>query len=75
MLDWKLAKRVARYLKGTATLKLEITPVRTSRDVLQIDVYSDAYFAADKADRKSLTGDFVLLKGMAVSWTAKKMAV
>uniref|UniRef100_A0AAV1UMW7 Uncharacterized protein n=1 Tax=Peronospora matthiolae TaxID=2874970 RepID=A0AAV1UMW7_9STRA len=72
VLDWKLAKRVARYLKGTAMLKLEMAPERTSRDALRLEAYSDADFAADKADRKSLTGGVVLLNGMAVSWTAKK---
>ena len=72
MLDWKLAKLVARYLKSTATLKLEMAPARTSRDALQLEVYRDAEFAADKVDRKSLTGGFVLLNGMTVSWTAKK---
>ena len=34
--------------------------------------YSDADFAADKMDRKLLTGKLILLKDMAVSWTAKK---
>uniref|UniRef100_A0AAV1TVF5 Reverse transcriptase Ty1/copia-type domain-containing protein n=1 Tax=Peronospora matthiolae TaxID=2874970 RepID=A0AAV1TVF5_9STRA len=37
LLDWKLAKRVARYLKGTATLKLEMAPAQTSRDTLQLE--------------------------------------
>ncbi|CAI5720404.1 unnamed protein product [Peronospora effusa] len=34
--------------------------------------YSDADFAADKGDRKFLTGSMVLLSGMPVSWAAKK---
>ena len=67
VLDWKLAKRVARYLKSTATLKLEMAPARTSRDALQLEAYSDADYAADKADRKSLTGGVVLLNGLAMS--------
>ena len=61
-----------QYLKGTAALKLVMAPARTSRDALQLEAYSDADFAADKADRKSLTEDVVLLNGMAVSWTSKK---
>lgn len=72
VLDWKLAKCVVWYLKGKATLKFEMAPARTSRDALQLETYSDANFAADKADRKSLTGGVVLLDGMAVSWTAMK---
>ena len=70
-LDWKLAKRVARYLKGTATLKLEMAPTRTIRTALRLKAYSDTDFAADKADRKSLTGGVVLLNEMAVSCIAK----
>ena len=72
MHDWNLAKRVARYLKGTASFKLEMAPARTSCDALQLEAYSDAEFAADNADRKSLTGGVVLLNGMAVSWTATR---
>ena len=72
VLDWKLAKRVARYLKGTATLKLEMTSKQTSLDALQLEAYSDADYAADKEDRKSLMGGVVYLNGMAVSWTAMK---
>uniref|UniRef100_A0AAV1U9N8 Uncharacterized protein n=1 Tax=Peronospora matthiolae TaxID=2874970 RepID=A0AAV1U9N8_9STRA len=72
VLDWNLAKRVLRYLEGTATLKLEMAPERTSRDTLQLEAYSDADYAADRADRKSLTRGFVLLNAMAVSWTTKK---
>ena len=66
--DWKLVRRVARYLKDTTSLKLEMAPVRTSRDALPLE----ADFAADKEDRKSLTGGVVLLNGMEVSWTATR---
>ena len=37
-----------------------------------LETYSDADFAADKSDIKSLTGGVVMLNGMPVSWTAKK---
>ena len=37
--------------------------------------YSDADFAADNADRKSLTGVVILFNGMAVSWFAKRQGV
>ena len=66
------AKRVARYLKGTATLKLEMAPTQTSRDALQLKACSDTNYATDKADRKSLMGGVVYLNWMAVSWTSKK---
>ena len=51
--DWKLAKRVARFLKGTASLKLEMmAPTRTSRAALHLEAYSYADFGANKEGRK-----------------------
>uniref|UniRef100_A0AAV1UL91 Polyprotein n=1 Tax=Peronospora matthiolae TaxID=2874970 RepID=A0AAV1UL91_9STRA len=47
-------------------------PAKTSKGELQLESYSDADFAAEKSDRKSLTGGIVYLNGMPVSWTAKK---
>ncbi|KAG6614663.1 Integrase catalytic core protein [Phytophthora cinnamomi] len=39
---------------------------------LDVVGYSDADYAADKADRKSTTGGLVPVDGMAVSWICKK---
>ena len=38
----------------------------------KLESYSDSDFAADTSDRKALTGDIILLNGMAVGWSAKK---
>ena len=70
--DYKLAKLIARYLKGTCSFKLRMTPATSARKTVNLESYSDADFAADKLYRKSLTGGVILLNGMAVSWTAKK---
>uniref|UniRef100_A0AAV1UQN3 Integrase catalytic domain-containing protein n=1 Tax=Peronospora matthiolae TaxID=2874970 RepID=A0AAV1UQN3_9STRA len=70
--DWKLAKRIARYLKGTTALKLIMTPVHDASSPITLEAYSDADYAADKSDRKSLTGSVVLVNGMAVSWASRK---
>ncbi|GMF60978.1 unnamed protein product [Phytophthora fragariaefolia] len=40
--------------------------------VARFVAYSDADFAADKEDRKSVTGGLVTMDGMPVSWTCKK---
>ena len=64
--------RVARYLKGTMSMKLNITPSENESMSNVVESYSDADFAADKSDRKSLTGGIILLIGMDVSWCAKK---
>ena len=44
-----------------------MAPNQTIRDALQLEAYSDAVYAADKADRNSLTGGVMYLNGMAVS--------
>ena len=69
--DLKLSKRIARYLKGTLRYKLCMKLAKISDGKLQLESYSDADFAADKSDRKSLTGKIVSMKGMPMSWTAK----
>lgn len=69
---WKVAKRIARYLQGSKNLTLIMDgKVEPGGDV-NIVGYSDADFAADKADRKSLTGDWITVDGMPVTWVAKK---
>ncbi|KAG3093779.1 hypothetical protein PI124_g10497 [Phytophthora idaei] len=42
------------------------------RKELEVIGYSDADFAADKLDRKSVTGGFITTDGMAVGWTCKE---
>ncbi|CAI5725092.1 unnamed protein product [Peronospora effusa] len=63
--DFKLAKRIARYLKGTRKYKLPMTPTKNAGKSVTLEFYSDADYAADKADRKSLTGGVIRLNGMA----------
>uniref|UniRef100_A0AAV1TB71 Uncharacterized protein n=1 Tax=Peronospora matthiolae TaxID=2874970 RepID=A0AAV1TB71_9STRA len=46
VLDWSLAKRIARYLKGTATLKLTMKPSRDDNAALRHDAFSDATLRA-----------------------------
>ncbi|POM62935.1 Integrase catalytic core protein [Phytophthora palmivora] len=56
MSDWKLAKRILRYLSGTKELRLQMKRNRGSGEAVEIVAYRDADFAADKTDRKSVTG-------------------
>jgi len=67
---WELAKRVLRYLKGTAELGLRFS----GGAVDQANVlygYSDADWAGDPSSRRSTTGYVFLLNGAAVSWNSK----
>ncbi|POM74260.1 Integrase catalytic core protein [Phytophthora palmivora] len=70
--DWKLAKRILRYLSGTKELRLQMRGDRRTEELLEVVAYSDADFATDKEDRKSATGGLVTMDGMPVSWTCKK---
>ncbi|KAG6613467.1 Integrase catalytic core protein [Phytophthora cinnamomi] len=70
--DWKLAKRILRYLAGTRELRLGMQGKADSDEPLEVVAYSDADFAADKEDRKSVTGGLVTLDGMAVAWVCRK---
>ncbi|KAJ8535207.1 hypothetical protein ON010_g13531 [Phytophthora cinnamomi] len=45
---------------------------RGAEEVLEVIAYSDANFAADKTDRKSVTGGLVTLDGISVCWVSKK---
>ncbi|KAG6612643.1 Integrase catalytic core protein [Phytophthora cinnamomi] len=56
MADWKLAKRILMYLAGTKGLRLQMHGKRGANEPLEVVGYSDADFAADKEDPKSVTG-------------------
>ncbi|KAE9223164.1 hypothetical protein PF005_g6413 [Phytophthora fragariae] len=53
MSNWKLGKRIARYLAGTKSLRLSMKGQGALEEPLKVIAYSDADFAADKADKKS----------------------
>ena len=60
-------KRVFRYLKGTAQLRLQYQET----DVNVVG-YSDADWASDSDDRRSTSGNVFVMSGDAISWTSKK---
>ena len=49
--DWNLAKRIARYLKGTRDLKLSVKHDEGEHGVARLASYSDADYAGDKDGR------------------------
>lgn len=64
---WEAAKRVLRYLKGSADLGL-----RYSHDTpVDLIAFSDASYAQD-SQRRSTTGFTVLASGGAVSWNTRR---
>mgnify|MGYP005979871687 CR=1 FL=1 len=60
--------RVLRYLRGTITRRL-FFPRSSS---LQLQCYSDATWASDPSDRRSLSAYCVFLGGSLIAWKTKK---
>ncbi|PKU70985.1 Retrovirus-related Pol polyprotein from transposon TNT 1-94 [Dendrobium catenatum] len=60
-------KRLLRYIKGTTSYGLPITPGQ-----LTLTTYTDADWASDHTDRKSVSGFCSYLGNTLISWTVKK---
>jgi hypothetical protein len=65
---WSAVKRVLRYLRGTSKQKL----VYSKNGSVEITGSSDADWAANKDDRRSVTGFVFDLQGGAISWASKR---
>lgn len=65
--------RVFRYLAGTRAIGL-IFGRNGTTNTMQLDAYSDADWAADKSDRKSISGWIARINGDPVSWQSKKQS-
>ncbi|KAK9157462.1 hypothetical protein Scep_004036 [Stephania cephalantha] len=68
---WQALKRVLRFLKGTLHLGLSFKP----GSKLMLTGYSDADWAANPDDRKSIAGFAVYFGSNLISWQSKKQAV
>src|SRR5688572_5737299 len=64
---WVAVKRIFRYLRQTASLKLVYR--KNDEDVAG---FSDSDWGGDKRDLKSTTGYIFVLSGAAISWNSKK---
>jgi hypothetical protein len=67
---WQAAKRVLRYLKGTANYGLTYT--RDLANPNRLIAYADADWATCPETRKSVSAFVVMLNGAAVAWKSKK---
>lgn len=71
--DWIELKRVLKYLKGTAELKLALKKCDFKGKLLY--GYSDANWAENKIDRKSNSGHVFLVNGASVCWSSRKQPI
>jgi len=67
MMDWKIVKRILRYLRGT--LDLGLTYRHSTRN--DLIAYSDADFAGDKETFRSTTGSVILFGDSPIMWKSK----
>ncbi|XP_020679642.2 uncharacterized protein LOC110097547 [Dendrobium catenatum] len=67
--DFKTLKRILHYVKGTITYGFPITT-----GPLELRAYTDADWASDASDRKSISGFCTFLGPNLISWTVKKQA-
>jgi Reverse transcriptase (RNA-dependent DNA polymerase) len=65
-------QRVLRYLHGTNARGITYTGTTPVSEEPQLTGYCDSDWAADRDDRKSITGYAFLLSGGAISWSSKK---
>ena len=65
---WTAAKRVLRYLKGTANCGIAFTRSESEECI----GFSDADWAGDQQDRRSTSGYLFLMAGGPVSWKSKR---
>lgn len=63
--DWNELKRVARYLKGSSSLKLCLNQQGVEEKLMG---YADANWAEDRKERKSNSGYIFKVFGRTVSW-------
>ena len=62
-------KNLLRYLRSTVTMKLRYGP---GGEHSQFVIYSDADWASDIVDRKSVSGSTAMFYGGPISWSSKK---
>lgn len=68
---WVAAKRILSYLKGTKQIGLTF-PYQSQRELL---AYSDANWASDDLNRKSVHGFIITLFGCPIIWLSKKQSL
>lgn len=66
-------KHVFRYLSGTRDVGLTFGR-ETRVGAVQLSAFSDADWASDKTDRKSVTGWIARINGDPISWQSKKQS-
>jgi hypothetical protein len=70
---WIACKRILRYLKSTAHLRLHYQN-NLKDDEIRLNGYCDADWAGDVDDRKSTTGYAIKINDCLINWVSKKQS-
>jgi hypothetical protein len=71
-LHWTAVKRIFRYLKHTKNFSLTYGGDDEDVQNTDLNIFCDADWGNDSADRKSISGFVITMAGGAVSWSSKK---
>lgn len=66
---WVHLKRMLRYIKGTMDVGLVY---KADSEAQLVEIFTDADWANDSTDRRSVTGGVVKLLGCTISWITRK---
>ena len=66
-----MGMKILRYLTYSKNLNLRVKNTNISKDIV-IEAYSDADWAQDKEDRKSVSGTYIVVNGAPIVWRTKK---
>ena len=66
---WQALKRIFRYLKGTATLKLQYKKTISNSELV---AYCDSDWGSTMTQRRSISGVCVVYNGSPVSWFSRR---
>ncbi|KAE8999688.1 hypothetical protein PR002_g18388 [Phytophthora rubi] len=69
---WTAVKQILRYIAGTTDMTLIY---RRQEDGTPVELFSDADWANNTEDRKSISGVLVKVHGNAVSWITRRQTV
>ncbi|PNF26042.1 hypothetical protein B7P43_G06356 [Cryptotermes secundus] len=67
------AKRTLRYVKGTRDSGIKYTS--SDSETVKLEAFSDADYAGDVKDRKSVTGYVIMMSGGPISWCSRKQSI
>ena len=64
--EFEDSQAYVKYLKMPKMLKLHLNGVGPTTEDVEVESWSDADFAADKADRKSMSGCVLTMDGVVI---------